>query len=299
MAQEQTQNITWGAAIRQGLADFSLLVKFRLSMLVLFSAVMSYAIVAGGDLSWSVLLLVVGGFLVTGAANTLNQVLERDYDLQMNRTANRPIAAGRMSVSSAVLLAGFMTLIGGAMLSFFNPLTGVLGMLSLISYAFIYTPLKRVTPLAVIVGAIPGALPNVIGTVAFEGELSMYALMLFCMQFLWQMPHFWAVAWLADEDYKRAGFNLLPSQSGLCDASVGKISALFCVGLMVLTVWAGWIGLTGWVATSVLFVLNAYWTYLCWQLGESCSREAARKQMFMSFFHLPITLIVLLLDKLF
>jgi heme o synthase len=299
MAKEQTQVWPWREALRQAWTDFSLLVKFRLTLLVIFSAVMSYAIVAEGKLGWSVWLLVLGGFLVTGAANTLNQVLERDFDRMMNRTANRPIAAGRMSVSNAVMLAGFMTLVGGGMLSAFNPLTGVLGMLSLISYAFIYTPMKRHTPMAVIVGAIPGALPNVIGAVAFEGTLSMYALMLFGMQFLWQMPHFWAVAWLADEDYKRAGFNLLPSKSGQCDASVGWISGLFCIGLVILSLWAGAIGLTGWVAAIVLAGLNAYWAYVCWQLSVAGTREAARKQMFMSFFHLPITLIVLLLDKLF
>jgi heme o synthase len=299
MSQNRTQTLSIGDAIRQGIADFNLLVKFRLTLLVLFSAVMSYVIVAEGALNWSVLLLFVGGFLVTGAANTLNQVLERDYDRQMNRTANRPLAAGRMTVSRAVLWAGFMALFGVSMLSFFNPLTGFLGMLSLISYAFIYTPLKRSTPLAVIVGAIPGALPNVIGCVAFEGTLSLYAFMLFAMQFLWQMPHFWAVAWLADEDYKRAGFNLLPSQSGKCDSSVGLISALFCVGLVVLTGWAFWVGLVGGVASIILLIINAYWTYLCWRLSKEESRQAARKQMFMSFFHLPITLIVLLLDKIF
>jgi protoheme IX farnesyltransferase len=123
--------------------------------------------------------------------------------------------------------------------------------------------------------------------------------MLFAMQFLWQMPHFWAVAWLADEDYKRAGFYLLPSKSGERDSSVGAISALFCGALVLLSLWVCWIGLVGVWATGVLVVLNLYWASLCWKLAKEQSREAARKQMFASFLHLPVTLIVLLLDKIF
>lgn len=284
----------------QMVADFSLLVKFRLTLLVLFSAALSYFIVAGSDFSWlSLVLLTVGGFLVTGSANTLNQVLERDYDRLMQRTANRPLAAGRMSVASAVLTAGVMALLGICVLSLLNPLSGFLGTLSLISYAFIYTPMKRYSSLAVWVGAVPGALPNVIGAVAYEQTFSMFALMLFMIQFLWQFPHFWAVAWLADEDYKRAGFSLLPSSSGEKDSTVGSISALFCVALVVLSIVSWLAGLVGLTATVVLVGLNLYWLTSCWRLHQTCSRESARKQMFISFLHLPVTLIVLFLDRLF
>jgi protoheme IX farnesyltransferase len=301
----ERNEITSGAeivtgAFKSALVDFGLLVKFRLSLLVLFSAVMSYFIVAGAQFNWiSVLLLSLGGFLVTGAANTLNQVLERDFDKQMLRTANRPLATGRMTVSTAVLLAGVMALFGISFLSVFNPLTGFLGTLSLISYAFIYTPMKRYSALAVWVGAIPGALPNIIGTVAFEHQISLYGLMLFAIQFLWQFPHFWAVAWLADEDYKKAGFSLLPSTSGEKDSSVGLISSIFCVALVLLSGAAWYIGLTGGIAAVILMGLNAYWAYSCLQLYKYCDRATARRQMFISFFHLPVTLIVLLLDKLF
>jgi heme o synthase len=291
-----TTNIT--GAFKQGITDFGLLVKFRLTLLVLFSAVMSYFIVAGPAFNWlSVVLLAIGGFLVTGSANTLNQVLERDFDKLMQRTANRPLATGRMSVSTAVLIAGIMAMVGITCLSLFNPITGFLGTLSLISYAFVYTPMKRFTPIAVWVGAIPGALPNVIGAVAFEHTITLYALMLFMIQFLWQFPHFWAVAWLADEDYKRAGFSLLPSSSGEKDSTVGSISAVFCIALVLLTIGSWAIGLIGVVAMIVLSLLNLYWAYACWVLKTECSRAAARRQMFISFFHLPVTLIVLLLDK--
>jgi protoheme IX farnesyltransferase len=297
---ELTTTHTSKGFFAQMVADFSLLVKFRLTLLVLFSAALSYFIVAGSDFSWlSLVLLTVGGFLVTGSANTLNQVLERDYDRLMQRTANRPLAAGRMSVASAVLTAGVMALLGICVLSLLNPLSGFLGTLSLISYAFIYTPMKRYSSLAVWVGAIPGALPNVIGAVAYEQSFSMFALMLFMIQFLWQFPHFWAVAWLADEDYKRAGFSLLPSSSGEKDSTVGSISALFCVALVVLSIVSWVAGLVGLTATLVLVALNVYWLTSCWQLQRTCSRESARKQMFISFMHLPVTLIVLFLDRLF
>ncbi|HLP96108.1 MAG TPA: heme o synthase [Saprospiraceae bacterium] len=289
----------WGG-LRQAVTDFGLLVKFKLTLLVLFSAVMSYAIVTNGDVNWgAMLLLAVGGFLVTGSANALNQVLERDFDRLMPRTANRPVVTGRMSVSTAVLLAGLMALFGITMLSVFNPLTGFLGTLSLISYAFVYTPMKRSTSLSVAVGAIPGALPLIIGCVAYEGYISPTAWMLFALQFLWQFPHFWAVAWLADEDYKKAGFYLLPSKNGEKDETTGLLSFVFCllmVGSAVLSYGLGYVGL---VATLVLVLLNVYWAIQCWVLYRTCERSAARKQMFVSFVHLPISLIVILLDKIF
>lgn len=295
----EVKQVSIFADFNQAITDFGLLVKFKLTLLVLFSAVMSYAIVSAGAVNWgAMLLLAVGGFLVTGAANALNQVLERDFDRLMPRTANRPVVTGRMSVSTAVLLAGVMALFGISMLSVFNPLTGFLGTLSLISYAFIYTPMKRSTPLAVVVGAIPGALPLIIGCVAHEGFISPTAWMLFGLQFLWQFPHFWAVAWVADEDYKKAGFYLLPSGSGEKDGTTGLLSFVFCLMLIGSAVISFMLGYVGIVATTVLVLLNIYWAWHCWKLYKTCERSAARKQMFISFAHLPLSLIVLLIDKL-
>ncbi len=252
-----------------------------------------------GRCNWGAMfLLALGGFLVTGASNALNQVLERDYDLLMPRTANRPVATGRISVSTAVLWAGLMALGGITLLTLFNPLTGFLGTLSLMSYAFVYTPMKRSSPWAVLVGAIPGALPLIIGCVAYQGFITSLGLMLFMLQFLWQFPHFWGVAWVADDDYRKAGFYLLPSGEGAKDARTGFYSLLFCSGLVLGTMWAFWAGFIGMVAFVVLLVLNLYWAWCCWRLMQECSREAARRQMFMSFLHLPVSLIVLLLDRL-
>jgi protoheme IX farnesyltransferase len=283
----------------QAITDFGLLVKFKLTLLVLFSAVMSFAIVSGGNINWSaMLMLAMGGFLITGSANALNQVLECDYDILMPRTANRPVATGRWSISKAVLWAGLMAVGGITILSSFNPLTGFLGTLSLISYAFVYTPLKRSTPLAVVVGAVPGALPLIIGCVAQEGGISSTALMLFTLQFLWQFPHFWAVAWLADDDYKKAGFYLLPSSTGARDETTGLLSFGFCLLMEGNVMVSYWLGLVGLWASAVLFILNGYWAWRCWLLYRNCSREAARSQMFVSFAHLPLSLLVILLDKL-
>lgn len=298
MERNQARQISIFEYLMQAVADFGLLVKFKLTLLVLFSAVMSYAIVCGGKVDWTTMaLLAFGGFMVTGAANALNQVLERDYDKLMSRTANRPVAAGRLSVSKAVLWAGLMAMAGITVLSFFNPIAGFLGTLSLMSYAFVYTPLKRSTPLSVVVGAVPGALPLIIGCVVHEGTISPMAMMLFTLQFLWQFPHFWAVAWLADEDYKKAGFYLLPSKNGEKDATTGFLSFIFCL-LMVGNSMLGWVlGFVGIWATLILTTLNVYWAWLCWRLYKDCSRDAARKQMFMSFLHLPVSLIVILIDK--
>lgn len=279
--------------------DFQMLVKFRLTLLVLFSAMMSYAIAIGSAFDWGIATaLCVGGFLVTGAANALNQVLERDHDLIMTRTANRPVATGRMSVSTAVLLAGLMSLVGLVTLSMLHSLAGFFGGVSLISYAFVYTPLKRSTPFSVAVGAIPGALPLIIGVVVAQGELGHLAYMLFGLQFLWQFPHFWAVAWLADEDYKRAGYQLLPSRDGQKDASVGLASLVFCI-LLVANAIAGYAyGLYSVWGMIGLNVLNLYFAWRCWNLFRTCTREAARAQMFASFVHLPLSLIVILADRL-
>ncbi len=298
MERNPAQQISIWANLSQAMTDFGLLVKFRLSVMVLFSALMAYAIAGAGQINWvGFILLAIGGFLVTGASNALNEVLERDYDRLMPRTANRPVATGRMSVSNAVLLAGLMALFGVSILSLFNPLTGFLGMLSLISYAFIYTPLKRSTSLAVAVGAVPGALPLVIGCTAWDGVITPAALMLFAIQFLWQFPHYWAIAWLADEDYKRAGFFMLPSRNGEKNSTTGFLSFLFCVAMLANALLGYWLGFSGPVATLALIALNSFFAWKSWQLYRTCSREAARRQMFASFLHLPLSLIVLLLDK--
>lgn len=298
MQRNEAKRISVFSGVAQAMSDFGLLVKFKLTLLVLFSAIMSYAIVAVGNVSLSaILLLTFGGFFITGAANALNQVLERDYDRLMVRTSNRPVASGRIGVPKAVLLAGLMAIVGITLLTMLNMTAGFLGTLSFITYAFIYTPLKRTTALSVAIGAIPGALPLIIGCVAFEQVVSPMAMYLFALQFFWQFPHFWAVAWVADEDYKRAGFYLLPSRNGEKDQVTGMLSFIFCLLLILNTGIGYWLGLIGGVASVALTLLNLWWAFKCWDLYKTCSQKSARAQMFLSFAHLPLSLIVLLLDK--
>jgi len=285
--------------LRQKIADYKMLVKFGLNIVVVVSAIAAYLTTITGSVDWSkVLTLGVAGFLITGAANALNEVLEKDYDKIMNRTSNRPLAAGRMSTSEAVLAAGLMSLAGLSLLALFNPLTVFLGSLSLISYAFIYTPLKRVSPIAVLVGAVPGALPVLIGSVAVSGHLTTLSIALFAIQFLWQFPHFWAIAWVADEDYKRAGFNLLPSKSGRLDESVGWNAFVYTAFLIPVGCGPYALGYTGVSSAIVLVLLGVVFAFYAFMLYKNCSREAARNLMFSSFFYLPIAQFATVFDKL-
>ena len=283
----------------QKLTDYKLLVKFRLSVLVVFSSIMAFLLVSSTtSLNWiAVIALIVGGMLVTGAANALNQVLERDYDKLMTRTANRPLPAGRMSVSEAVIAAGFMSMFGIIILSLFNPMTGLLGMVSLILYAFIYTPMKRVSPIAVVIGAIPGALPTMIGCVAFEGQMTLLAIVLFGIQFLWQFPHFYAIAWLSFEDYSKAGFHLLPSKRGVKDENAGRQSFYYTLLLLPLSIMPYLMGISGIASAVFVFMMGLVYAYYSWAFFKKCTREAARKVMFCSFFYLPFVLIALYIDK--
>jgi protoheme IX farnesyltransferase len=267
-------------------------------MLVVFSAAMAYLVAVQGNINWTAFLaLCLGGFLVTGASNTLNQVLERDTDQLMKRTANRPLAAGRMNVSEAIMIAGFASMIGITFLAFINPWTAVLGTLSLILYSFLYTPMKRISPIAVFIGAIPGALPTMIGCVAAQGELTALAIVLFGIQFMWQFPHFWAIAWVGHEDYSNAGFRLLPSKDGERDYSAGLQSFYFSLMLIAVGLMPYLMGVTGIVSTIIVAVLGLIYAGFSWKLYKECTKEAALKLMFCSFFYLPFALIALVIDK--
>lgn len=276
--------------------DLMLLFKFRLSFVVVLSSVFAYMIAAPNLTFAGLALLWVGGFCVTAAANALNQILEREYDIQMVRTAGRPVAAGRMTVSTALISAGMLSLVGLVILSAFNPITGFLGMVALISYAFLYTPLKRVTPFAVVVGAFPGALPVIIGVTAAVGEITTLAIALFGIQFLWQFAHFWAIAWLADEDYKKAGFVLLPSKSGKKDSSVGLHSFLYSVLLLPFSFLPWVFGYCSIMAAFFAAILATWYCYMGWQFYKKSDDHSARKLMFASFLYLPLVLMVYFFD---
>jgi heme o synthase len=279
------------------ISDYAQFIKLRLSSLVVFSAAVCF-IYGSSEVNWIKLLwLILGGFLVTGASNGINQVFEKDTDKLMTRTQNRPLPQERMGVAEALSVAMLMGIAGVFILwHFMNPLSGILGLLALVLYTVVYTPLKKVTPFAVFVGAFPGAIPPLLGYVAATNSLDIHAWVLFGIQFLWQFPHFWAIAWVIDEDYRKAGFKMLPSEGGRDKSSAFQIFAYsFClipVGLMPLM-----FKMSGWISASVIIAAGIWFTLIAYKLYKNCSNETASKLMFASFIYLPVVQLILLIDK--
>ncbi|SHM57857.1 protoheme IX farnesyltransferase [Cyclobacterium lianum] len=275
------------------------LLKVRLSALVTFSAVFGFILGHSGQVfSWTTFVaLIVGGFLISGASGAANEIKEREFDKLMKRTRNRPLPMQVISVREAYVFTIISATIGIFLLGFFtNWLTTGLGILSMVLYVFVYTPLKRVGPIAVLVGAIPGAMPPLLGWTAATGGISYEALIIFGIQFIWQFPHFWAIAWVSDEDYKKAGFKLLPSggQKDLNTAIQIMIYTLFLLPLGLLPTYFGFTGLNSGVVATICGVLFLAQTF---SLMKDCSRKSALKIMFGSFLYLPIVQIAYLLDK--
>ena len=280
------------------LKDYMLLVKFNLSFMVVFSAVVSYLLapkVTGFDLQ-AIILLFVGGMLVTGSANAINQALEKDTDAMMKRTAGRPVAAGRMTVAEAMSFAIICGLAGVMLLWHFNFLTAALSVFSLFFYAFIYTPLKKVSSVAVLAGAIPGAMPCLIGWAAGNDSLTAGGWILFALQFFWQFPHFWAIAWIAHKDYGAAGFKLLPSGDGQTKYSALQ-AVIYSLVLLPVGVMPYFSGMSGVVSLFVVLVANLFMIGTCVRLYLDMTSQAARRVMFGSYIYLPVVLLALLIDK--
>jgi protoheme IX farnesyltransferase len=280
------------------LKDYMLLVKFNLSFMVVFSAVVSYLLapkVTGFDLQ-AIILLFVGGMLVTGSANAINQALEKDTDAMMKRTAGRPVAAGRMTVAEAMSFAIICGLAGVMLLWHFNFLTAALSVFSLFFYAFIYTPLKKVSSVAVLAGAIPGAMPCLIGWAAGNDSLTAGGWILFALQFFWQFPHFWAIAWIAHKDYSAAGFKLLPSGDGQTKYSALQ-AVIYSLVLLPVGIMPYFSGMSGVVSLFVVLVANLFMIGTCVRLYLDMTSQAARRVMFGSYIYLPVVLLALLIDK--
>ena len=291
---EEVQVRAISITFRDWLQDFELLVKFRLSTFVVFSSVVAYFIAAGDNFHFiSFLLLTAGGFLITFSANILNEILEADFDKMMERTSNRPLAAGRWSSSSAVVLAGFTCLVGIICLALLNPLTSFLGMVSLVTYAFIYTPLKRYSTISVVVGAIPGALPVMIGMIAHDGVITPACLFLFAIQFIWQFPHFWAIGFLSFDQYHKAGYKVLPEEDGKIDNRLGLQSFIYA-SLLIPVAGIGYMaGLVSLPGTIAIGLLSFYFIRKAWIFYRRFERESARALMFSSFIFLPLALMIL------
>ncbi len=280
------------------LYDYGVLVKFKLLLFVVFSAAFAFLFGTRGAIDWGqFMLLSLGGFLVTGAANALNEVFEREPDKLMKRTRNRPLPDGRMSVSEALAVSMAFGLTGIWLLaSYVSLLCGILGMIAMFTYAFAYTPMKRITPFSVFIGAIPGAMPPLIGWVAATGELGFGGWLLFTLQFFWQFPHFWAIAWSQDEEYRKAGFHMLPSRSGKSRASAFQVVA-YTISLIPVGMMPYLFGFSGLASAIVITCAGLAFTVYAVQLYRTCSDAAARRVMFMSILYLPVVMIALVLDK--
>lgn len=270
--------------------------KFRLSFLVVLSALSGY-LFAGGKDPLELTYLLLGGLLVTAASNGSNQIWEKDLDILMKRTQSRPLPQKNMSLNESYIIVISFLIIGLALLYMLNFQTALLGLFSFISYVFIYTPMKRVSPWAVFVGAFPGAMPPMLGYIAKTGHFGMEAGVLFFVQFIWQFPHFWAIAWVVFDDYKAGGFSLLPSKDGKGKGSAFQILvyAFLLIPFSLLPWLLNWTG----TATLIIATITSVWFFwYAYRLFLSCEDKDAKKLMFASFAYLPIIQFLYVFDKL-
>lgn len=275
------------------------LTKARLNLSVVYSALAGYLLGAPA-IDWSALLLLsFGGFLVVGSANGFNQVIERDRDILMDRTKNRPIPSGRLSILEASMASTIMGVLGLFFLYLINPLTVGFGAFALFMYVLVYTPLKAKGPIAVFVGAFPGAIPALLGWVAATNDFDIEPGTLFAIQFLWQFSHFWAIAWIVDDDYKKANYILLPSGERDTKSAIQiLLYTFFIIPVSMLPAF----GLTGSLVLSPLaavltFILGIAFLYFAWRLFVSREIKDARKLMFFSIVYLPLLQLMLVIDK--
>jgi len=287
--------------------DYLLLIKPSLSIMVVFSSVMSFALTKGSEdyeNFWKmILLLFAGGMLVTGSANAINQVVEKDTDAKMKRTSKRPVAAGRMSETEGWIFAIITGALGVFILGhYFNWLSAGLAAFSLFLYAFIYTPLKKVNSIAVLMGAVPGALPCLIGWAAGDNNLGIGGWVLFAFQFFWQFPHFWAIAWVSHKDYSAVGFKLLPATEGPTKFTAMQ-AIMYSVLLIPVTVAPYYTGMCnynntqGIISLVLIGIANLFMVGRCIMLYRKMDVGSARKVMFGSYMYLPVVMLAFLLSK--
>ncbi|SDW76212.1 protoheme IX farnesyltransferase [Hydrobacter penzbergensis] len=282
------------------LKDYMQLTKFTLSLTVVFSCVVCY-LLAPKVVEynwWMILLLFIAGMLITGSANAINQAVEKDTDAVMKRTARRPVASGRMSQQEAYTFALIAGILGVLMMwYFFNGSSALLSAFSLFLYAYIYTPLKKINSIAVLVGAFPGALPCLIGWVAGNDDFSAGGWALFGIQFLWQFPHFWAIAWVAHTDYSKAGFKLLPSDKGPTRFTAMQ-TVMYAVLMIPVGILPYYFGIAGKTSMWIVLVCNLFMVVQCLRLYKGMDVKSARRVMFSSYIYLPVVLLALLANKL-
>jgi heme o synthase len=283
-------------------SDFKQITKAGLAISVLFSSVAGYLLgfSSSNPFQWSVLiLLIIGGYCMVGASNAFNQVIEKDLDKLMDRTKNRPVASGRMSAKAALILAIALTVIGIVFLYFVNPKTAMFGAISIFLYTSAYTPLKTVTPLSVFVGAFPGAIPFMLGWVAATNNFGIEAGTLFLIQFFWQFPHFWAIGWFLDDDYKKAGFHMLPT--GERDNGTSLQIILYTVWMIIASLLPS-LGYTGQffitpISSFFVLAIGCFMLFYAVNLYKKRTTVAAKKLMLASVLYITLLQIIYISDK--
>jgi len=292
---ENTNNIT--VTPYSKFSGFLKLTKLGLGSLVVFSAVVTYFTVANTINIYAIIAITVGGLLVTSAANGFNQIIEKDFDRLMDRTKNRPMPTGVLTDVEAFIFCTLFGITGTVLLWVFtNPLCGILGFISIILYAVVYTPLKRITPLAVFVGAFPGALPTLIGAVAASegfGEINFFAFLLFMIQFVWQFPHFWSLAWFNNDDYAKADFHLLPSKGGKDEASKFQI-LIYSVFLLITSIFPFVFQFVGIISVSVCIVCGMALLLQAYNFYRLPTDAYAKKLFFVTLVYLPVVQLALM-----
>ena len=281
------------------ISDFKEITKMRLSLSVVFSSIAGYLLGADEVSFYTLMLLAFGGYFMVGASNAFNQIIEKDFDALMERTKNRPIPAGRMSVKSAFILASLFTIFGITILYIINPQTAMFGAISIFLYTSAYTPLKTKTPLAVFVGAIPGAIPFMLGWVAATNDFGIEPGTLFMLQFFWQFPHFWAIGWFLHEDYQKAGFNMLPT--GKPDKATAVQTIMYTVWTILVSI-VPMFGFTGKLQLTVVggiivFLIGLVMLYYAFQLLKKRTVISARQLMLASVIYITLVQIVYVADK--
>jgi protoheme IX farnesyltransferase len=281
------------------ISDFKQLTKIGLSISVVFTSVTGYLLAAETIDFFIVFLLALGGFFMVGASNAFNQIIEKDTDAIMQRTKNRPLPTGRMSVNFAMFIAILFTVLGLAILYSINPKTALFGAISIFLYTCAYTPLKSVTPLTVFVGAIPGAIPFMLGWVAATGNFGIEAGFLFMIQFFWQFPHFWAIGWLQFEEYQKVGYNMLPMNTK--DKGAVK-QIIFYTVVMILVSVAPVLKVSGdfyiYPLTAIIVaLLGAIMLFYGFKLHKSKQNTDARKLMLASILYITLVPILYVVDK--
>ncbi len=293
-----SESTTAAFSWKNKLRDYSQLIKFRLNMSVVFSTFLGFILDTTGDINWLHLaIVVIGGFLTVGAANGINQIIEKDSDRLMKRTENRPLATNRMGVPEATIACLMMGVAGVFMIAYFlNPLSGLLSFAALFSYAFLYTPLKKLSPLSVYVGAIPGAISPTIGYVAASGHLDTFAILLFVIQFIWQFPHFYSIAWILDDDYKRAGLKMMPLGTTKNRKAALQI-VLFSLLLIPVSFLPYILNCAHLLTCTLLAIGSGLFAYQSITLYRNLTNASAKKLMFGSIIYLPAMFLILLLEK--